>query len=163
MRYGSLTPDKAFDALLKREPGLEEVIAVPLYPHYAMSSYETAVEHAKAVHTGTKNIPFKLSFIKPFFDNPSYLNALAENIKPYLAENYDHILFSYHGIPARHIHRDDPAVTKRLSCIGRNRMCSGSAGTYKLLPETGDHYHENGHAAIKHTNGINTVCLFSPV
>ncbi|HKZ66000.1 MAG TPA: ferrochelatase, partial [Chitinophagaceae bacterium] len=50
MRYGSLTPDKAFDALLKREPGLEEVIAVPLYPHYAMSSYETAVEHAKKTH-----------------------------------------------------------------------------------------------------------------
>ena len=54
MRYGSLTPDKAFDALLKREPGLEEVIAVPLYPHYAMSSYETAVEHAKKVHRDKK-------------------------------------------------------------------------------------------------------------
>ena len=51
MRYGSLTPEKAFDALLKREPGLEEVIAIPLYPHYAMSSYETAVEHAKETHT----------------------------------------------------------------------------------------------------------------
>jgi ferrochelatase len=81
MRYGSLTPDKAFDALLKREPGLGEVIAVPLYPHSAMSSYETAVEHAKETHRN-KKYPFKLQFIKPFFDNPSYLNALAENIKP---------------------------------------------------------------------------------
>ena len=54
MRYGSLTPDKAFDALLKRDPGIKEIIAVPLYPHYAMSSYETAVEHAKAAHKAKK-------------------------------------------------------------------------------------------------------------
>ncbi|HKO79754.1 MAG TPA: ferrochelatase, partial [Chitinophagaceae bacterium] len=107
MRYGSLTPDKAFDALMKKEPGLEEVIAVPLYPHYAMSSYETAVEHAKEVHC-RKKYPFSLQFIKPFFDNSSYVNALAENIRPYLAESHDHILFSYHGIPARHLHRNDP-------------------------------------------------------
>lgn len=117
MRYGSLTPDKAFDALLKREPGLEEVIAVPLYPHYAMSSYETAVEHAKEVHR-KKKYPFTLKFIKPFFDNSYYINALAESIKPYFAESYDHILFSYHGIPARHIHRDDPSVTQKCLALG---------------------------------------------
>jgi protoheme ferro-lyase len=33
-----------------------------------------------------KKYPFKLHFIKPFFDNPSYINALAENIRPYLNE-----------------------------------------------------------------------------
>src|SRR6185503_13985436 len=37
MRYGNPTPETAFEALLKKEPGIEEVIAVPLYPHYAMS------------------------------------------------------------------------------------------------------------------------------
>jgi ferrochelatase len=114
MRYGSLTPEKAFDALLKKEPALEEVIAVPLYPHYAMSSYETAVEHAKAIHQ-KKKYPFRLQFLKPFFDQPDYLNALAESIRPHLNESYDHILFSYHGIPARHIHRDDPSA--REKCI----------------------------------------------
>ena len=126
MRYGSLTPDKGFDTLLKREPGLEEVIAVPLYPHYAMSSYETAVEHAKEIHR-KKKYPFALKFIKPFFDNPSYINALAENIRPYLVENYDHILFSYHGIPARHLHRNDPDALKK--CLASEGGCApGSAG-----------------------------------
>jgi ferrochelatase len=120
MRYGSLSPDKAFNALLKKEPALEEVIAVPLYPHYAMSSYETAVEHAKETHR-SKKYPFRLHFIKPFFDNPSYINALAESIKPYLKESYDHILFSYHGIPARHLHRDDPSVTK--GCLALGTVC----------------------------------------
>ncbi len=126
MRYGSLTPDKAFDALLKREPGLEEVIAVPLYPHYAMSSYETAVEHAKEVHR-KKKYPFALKFIKPFFDNSSYINALADSIKPYLVESYDQILFSYHGIPARHLHRNDPEALKK--CLASDGECApGSAG-----------------------------------
>ena len=116
MRYGSLTPQKAFDALLTREPGLEEVIAVPLYPHYAMSSYETAVEHAKGTHTA-KKYSFKLHFIKPFYDDPSYLNALAERARPFLTGGYDHILFSYHGIPARHIHRGDPEAL--ANCLAR--------------------------------------------
>jgi len=125
MRYGSLTPEKAFDALLRREPQLEEVISIPLYPHFAMSSYETAVEHAKNAHRKNK-YPFSLRFIKPFFDDPSYLNALAENIRPYLQEDYDHILFSYHGIPARHIHRDNPAVTASCLALGGTECVAGA-------------------------------------
>lgn len=127
MRYGSLTPDKAFDALLKRDPGIEEIIAVPLYPHYAMSSYETAVEHAKAAHKA-KKYSFHLRFIKPFFDNAAYLDALAESIKPYLAEVHDHILFSYHGIPARHIHRDNPSVTQSCIALPGTQCVAGAPG-----------------------------------
>ena len=126
MRYGSLTPARGFDALLKREPALEEVIAVPLYPHYAMSSYETAVEHVKKTHR-EKKYPFTLRFIKPFFDVPAYINALAENIQPYLSQPHDHILFSYHGIPARHIHRNDPEALQK--CLASDGGCApGSAG-----------------------------------
>jgi ferrochelatase len=106
MRYGTPSPEEGFNALLKREPGLEEVIAVPLYPHYAMSSYETAVEYAKEVHK-KNNYGFKLSFIKPFYNEQNYLHALAENIKSYLQKDYDHLLFSYHGVPGRHIKKSD--------------------------------------------------------
>ncbi|MEI9955150.1 MAG: ferrochelatase [Ferruginibacter sp.] len=58
MRYGNPNPATAFDNLMKRQPGLEEVIAVPLYPHYAMASYETAVEYAKEIHK-KKQLPFQ--------------------------------------------------------------------------------------------------------
>ena len=54
MRYGNPSMEAAFEELLKRMPGLEEVIAMPLYPHYAMSSYETAVEHAREVYRKNK-------------------------------------------------------------------------------------------------------------
>ena len=120
MRYGNPTPEAAFDRLLKREPKLEEVIAIPLYPHYAMSSYETAVEYAKEIHQ-KKKYSFKLSFIKAFYNDPNYLHALAENIKPYLNKPYDHLLFSYHGVPARHIKKSD--VTG-CHCLQKENCCN---------------------------------------
>ena len=106
MRYGDPTPQDAFKNLLKRDPDIEEVVVLPLYPHYAMSSYETAVEYMKEFYN-KKNYPFTLSFIPPFYNDKDYIHALSENIRPYLKENYDHLLFSYHGIPERHIRKSD--------------------------------------------------------
>jgi ferrochelatase len=106
MRYGNPSPADAYDRLMKKNPGLEEVIVVPLYPHYAMSSYETAVAYAKKNHR-KKKYPFRLSFIKPYYNEENYLAALAESIQPYLQQDYDHILFSYHGVPERHIYKGD--------------------------------------------------------
>ncbi len=106
MRYGNPSPEMAFDKLIERDPEIEEVIAIPLYPHYAMSSYETAVEHAKATFA-KKKYPFKLIFIKPFYNEFRYIHAMAENMNAYLEKDYDHILFSYHGIPERHIKKSD--------------------------------------------------------
>jgi ferrochelatase len=107
MRYGTPSPKNAYDELVKKNPDLEEVIVVPLYPHYAMSSYETAVEYAKEQHREGK-YPFRLTFIKPFYDDAEYINALCESIKPFLEQEYDQILFSYHGIPERHVQKCDP-------------------------------------------------------
>jgi len=106
MRYGDPTPQKAFDNLFNKHPDLEEVIAVPLYPHYAMSSYETAVEHAKETYN-KNNYKFKLKFVEPYYNDADYINALADNMRPYLQQEYDHILFSYHGVPGRHIKKSD--------------------------------------------------------
>lgn len=106
MRYGNPTPSAAYDKLLATHPDLEEVILVPMYPHYAMSSYETAVEHAKDHHK-KGNYKFRLTTIKPYYDNEAYLQALEESIRPYLAGAWDHIVFSYHGVPERHIYKGD--------------------------------------------------------
>jgi protoporphyrin/coproporphyrin ferrochelatase len=106
MRYGNPSPRKAYDDLLAKNPDLEEVILVPMYPHYAMSSYETAVEYAVEQHK-KGGYSFKLTTIKPYYDNEEYLEALTESIRPYLQGAYDHILFSYHGVPERHIYKGD--------------------------------------------------------
>ncbi len=107
MRYRNPTMKHAYDSLLEKVPGLDEVIAIPLYPHYAMSSYETAVEHAKEVHKKHK-YPFRLSFIIPFYNEENYVHALTEKIRPFLQQDYDQILFSYHGLPQRHMTKADP-------------------------------------------------------
>lgn len=106
MRYGNPSPKAAFDELVQANPDLEEVIAVPMYPHYAMSSYETAVEYAKEQHK-KGGYSFKLTTIKPYYDNEDYLDALCESMKPYVQGEYDQILFSYHGVPERHIYKGD--------------------------------------------------------
>lgn len=120
MRYGNPGVKAGLDKLAARVDGLEEVLAFPLYPHYAMSSYETAAVHASAVHQKGK-YPFKLTIMRPFYDEPGYIAALAESMRPYLDEPYDYLLFSYHGIPERHLRNSD--VTHG-HCLGSADCCS---------------------------------------
>ncbi|HVX49340.1 MAG TPA: ferrochelatase [Chitinophagaceae bacterium] len=120
MRYGNPSAKAAYDEMLAANPDLKEVIILPLYPHYAMSSFETAVEYMKEIHT-RYNYPFTLKVIPPFYNDERYLAALADSIKPHLAKNYDHILFSYHGVPARHIMKSD--ITG-CHCLKVNNCCN---------------------------------------
>jgi protoporphyrin/coproporphyrin ferrochelatase len=120
MRYGNPGMEKAYEDLLIKLPNLEEVIAIPLYPHYAMSSYETAVEHAKEVHRKNR-YTFKLTFIPPIYQHKNYIHAMAENMRPYLTKEFDHLLFSFHGIPERHIKKSDPT---HMHCLGTADCCT---------------------------------------
>ena len=104
MRYGNPSVASAFEKL--KEQGVTEVISVPLYPHYAMSSYETAVEHAREVYK-KKDYGFTLDFIAPYYNEENYINALTESLRPYAGNEFDHFLFSYHGVPERHIFKGD--------------------------------------------------------
>lgn len=120
MRYGSPNPTNGFNKLLQTIPDLEEVILFPLYPHYAMSSYETAVDYAYKIHK-KNNYKFKLTTVEPFYNDANYINALASSIQPYLNQNYDQIIFSYHGIPERHIRKSD---TTKMHCLQINNCCN---------------------------------------
>ena len=118
MRYGAPSMKTAFDNMLANNPGLKEIVLLPLYPHYAMSSYETAVEHAKAVHAKGK-YPFTISFVPPFYNDPAYIAALSESIRPYL-NGKSHLLFSYHSIPERHIQKSDVTGSH---CLKNGNCC----------------------------------------
>lgn len=105
MRYGSMSIKKGFEELIKQ--GVDDILLVPLYPHYAMSSYETVVVKAQEV----QNKYFQhinMDVFPVFYNKPDYIKALSTSIKEQLDSfNYDHILFSYHGIPERHILKSD--------------------------------------------------------
>ncbi len=106
MRYRLPDMKGAYDKLAAAHPDLEEVVLLPLYPHYAMSSYETAVVHAETVYK-KGNYKFNIRSVPPFYNHPAYIHALAESIRPYLAQHEGHLLFSYHSIPERHIKKSD--------------------------------------------------------
>jgi ferrochelatase len=106
MRYGNPTPTATLEKINRETPGLQELTLLPLYPHYAMSSFETAVEHVmQAYRIG--NYSFNITVTLPFYNNAEYISALSESIAPYLQHDYDHVLFSYHGIPERHVMKSD--------------------------------------------------------
>lgn len=106
MRYGSMTIKNALKEL--SDKGVSEILLVPLYPHYAMSSYETVV--VKTMQEQQRHYPeLKISTLPAFYKNSDYIKVLSERINEGLQDfDYDHILFSYHGIPERHIRKSDP-------------------------------------------------------
>jgi protoporphyrin/coproporphyrin ferrochelatase len=120
MRYGNPSPKQALLRLKNNFPDLNEVILLPLYPHYAMSSYETAVEYVKKIHAEI-HCSFTLSVVPPFYNHTAYIDALSKSILPYLQKSYDLILFSYHGIPERHVKKSD---TTKTHCLQNNDCCS---------------------------------------
>ncbi|RTE55555.1 ferrochelatase [Arenibacter aquaticus] len=106
MRYGSMTIKKAMQELHAK--GVDEVLLVPLYPHYAMSSFETVV--VKAMQVKDEFFPdMAITTLPAFYKNEDYIDVLSKSIAEGLKDfKYDHILFSYHGIPERHIKKSDP-------------------------------------------------------
>ena len=105
MRYQNPSIDSAVAKLAAQD--IREVLLVPLFPHYAMSSFETAVERVK--DSMAKQMPFaQLHVQPPFYDYPPYIEALVASAKEYLSQPYDHLLFSFHGLPERHMRKADP-------------------------------------------------------
>ena len=126
MRYGSMSIINGLKEL--HEIGVNEVIVLPLYPHYAMSSYETVVEKVKK-EVRLKFPSIKLKIIDPFYNNKSYIKLLSNKIKETLKKvKYDHILFSYHGIPVSHLKISD---TTNKHCYKVKDCCSVKSDAHK--------------------------------
>ncbi|MES2766048.1 MAG: ferrochelatase [Bacteroidota bacterium] len=115
MRYQNPSIEAGITELLKENPQLEEIILVPLYPQYAMSTTETVMEKAQEVLKKLKS-NVKLNVIPPFYNNAEYIAAMVESAKDFLKE-YDHVLFSYHGIPERHVLKTDPTGNHCLQSV----------------------------------------------
>jgi len=105
MRYGNPSIGSALAKLFAEN--VERVIVLPLYPQYAESSFETAVLEAqrKAYELGSAQT---LGFLSPFYDRPEFIDACARRVADYLkVYQPDHLVFSFHGVPVRHIKKLD--------------------------------------------------------
>ncbi len=126
MRYGSMSMEKAFAELVDK--GATEILMIPMYPHFAMSSYETV--EVKAEKIISKNYPaIKLVSFPVFYNEPNYIKAMVSNIQNQLkGVDFDHILFSYHGLPERHIKLAD---TTKTHCKLDKSCCSTPSEAHK--------------------------------
>lgn len=144
MRYAQPSIRSGLKSLLEQIESGGEVILLPMYPHYAMSTYETLVLKTLAELEGLAGVretkgkeaqrwlrravsraqgrafsrqigSYTLTVIPPHYDHPDYIAALAASARPMLkAGAFDHLLFSYHGIPERQLHKTTPRGSKCL-------------------------------------------------
>ena len=105
MRYGNPSIESEL-VKLARTPGVKEVMLIPLYPHYAESTVLTSIREAERV-IAQHRLSIKLVVPQAFYDNPDYIQSLVSSAQPWLANGFDHVLFSYHGLPELHITKAD--------------------------------------------------------
>jgi len=97
------------------QDGVTSLYVVPLYPQYAMSSYETVV--VKVMEEINRLQPdLDVDFLQPFYNDPEYLDILSASIGEHLPEDTDRLLFSFHGVPERHLRLSDPSHSHCL-CV----------------------------------------------
>lgn len=121
MRYQNPSIESAIGKL--RGAGVDDLLLIPLFPHYAMSSYESAVVRVQEVTA--KNAPqMKITVQPPYFDATDYIEALVASAQDTLQTGYDHLLFSFHGIPERHLRKSD---TTGCHCLVNSNCCEVSS------------------------------------
>jgi ferrochelatase len=117
MRYGN--PSIASVVGQIAADGIDEILLFPQYPHYAMSSWETVV--VKVRDELVRQAPrLRLSTVQPFYEDADYIEALHAVTAPFLGQPHDHLLFSYHGIPERHLRKAD---SSNAHCLRTGDCC----------------------------------------
>jgi len=126
MRYQSPSIESALEEL--RSHNVTEIIVIPLFPQYASASTGSVSEKVNRLVNKWQIIP-SITHINQFMDHPKFLEAFADNGKALMEkETYDHIIFSYHGLPERHIKKGSVGNQCQLgSCCNKlhekNRYC----------------------------------------
>ncbi len=100
MRYKNPSVPSVLEKIRKTNPN--KIIVLPLFPHYASASTGSALQEVMDVIRKWWVIP-ELSFISQYWDHQGYINAFVERGKQHNWQDYDHVLFSYHGLPERQV------------------------------------------------------------
>lgn len=101
-----------------RKKGYKKVILFPLYPHHAMSTTETTIEAVKKELKGTG---IELKVVGQFYDHPAFIKAFAIQGQKYDIGAFDYFVFSYHGLPNRHLEKSHQGIDP-LTCTCHQSM-----------------------------------------
>ncbi len=125
MRYQ--TPSIKAGLLELKKHNVNQIIILPLFPQYASATTGSVHQEVMRIVSKWQSIP-ELSFINSYPMNDKIISAFADNALKYNMEDYDHIVFSFHGVPQRQLHKaDDNAVCLRDDCCKtlttQNQFC----------------------------------------
>jgi ferrochelatase len=128
MRYQNPSLESALERLRAR--GCDRLVVLPLYPQYSAASTGSSVEEVFRV-VAQRWVTPSLVVIEPFYDDPAFIGAFAAVGAPVIDElKADHVLFSFHGLPERHMRKADETGAHCLaspSCcdaiVSANRHC----------------------------------------
>lgn len=99
-----------------KEQGFKKLILFPLYPHYAMSTTETTVAAVER-ELKKQKVNIELKVVDQFYDDPRFIHAFAKQGRKYDLTRYDHVVFSYHGLPNRQLEKCHPGIkVEQCSC-----------------------------------------------
>lgn len=140
MRYQNPSMDSVLERMHKAN--YDEIILLPLFPQYASASTGSAVEKAMDIIRKWWVIP-EVKIISQFYDNEGYISSIVDNAKAFQIKDYDHVLFSYHGLPERQVDKvyegtdlcsDQPCETEINE---ENKFCykATSFATTRLIAE----------------------------
>lgn len=127
MRYGNPSLEFGLQQLVNQ--GVTNVLVVPLYPQFAMATTETILVLAQQL-VEEKFPTLQLESLPAFYNKKEYIQNLAASIQEYKNSfQPDYILFSYHGVPERHIKKSD--VTKS-HCKIDGQCCITSSAAHEF-------------------------------
>lgn len=127
MRYQSPSIKNILDTI--KNDNLDRLIVLPLFPQYA-SATTGSVQQEVMKHLSQWPVIPKVNFINHFATHPKFIQAVAEIGKGYPLENYDHIIFSFHGLPESHIKKADySGCCLKTNCC--NKLQSHNLSCYK--------------------------------
>jgi protoporphyrin/coproporphyrin ferrochelatase len=139
MRYQNPSMDMVLDIM--RKENYDKIILLPLFPQYASASGGSAIEKAMNIIRKWWVIP-DIEIISQFYDHEGYLDAVVERAKEFNFDDFDRIMFSYHGLPDRHVDKvydtglceDQPCETEMNE---QNKFCYKATcyATTRLLAE----------------------------
>ncbi len=111
MRYGQ--PSIAAVIAQIAADGIADLLLFPQYPHYAMSSWETVV--VRVMEEVARQAPhLRVTTVQPFYADADYIEVMYAVAAPLLTQPHDYLLFSYHGLPERHMRKAD---SSRAHCL----------------------------------------------
>lgn len=131
MRYGKPSIESAFLKLDRWSA--EEILVCPLYPQFSQAAWESSVKEFTRIYRKYRG-EISVRTLKPFYDNPYYIDASAQVLAPHIqGDDYDLLLFSYHGLPEQHIRSKDPTSKH---CLRHAQCCEGTPPASRAIQET---------------------------